>query len=82
MYFADLDRRSEERCFKDTESNTNAPGLAEYPYVKRSPKNDYFGFGSDGYLYDFVKRSPKNDYFGNGSEGVMYDFAKRRPQND
>ena len=61
-FFSDFEKRSEEKSFEDTESNTNSPGLAEYPYVKRSPKNDYFGFGSDGYLYDFVKRSPKNDW--------------------
>ena len=45
-------------------------------HEKRSPKNYYFGSGSDGYLYDFVKRAAKNDYFGHGSDGYMYDFVK------
>ena len=72
-------------------SETNAPGIdgfSGYPnpktqenFVKRAPKNDYFGSGSDGFMYDFVKRAPKNDYFGSGSDGFTYDFVKRTPKN-
>ena len=70
-------KRSGERSFEETENYKD--GVKRYA---RSPKNNYFGGGSDGYMFDFVKRAPKNDYFGGGSDGYMYDFAKRAPKNN
>ena len=54
-------KRSGAGKFKDVENYDEFPAIdASWRLIKdkRYPKNYYFGFGSDGYLYDFVKRAP------------------------
>ena len=64
----DFVKRSHQKSVSDTNSRWGYG--SQYESAKRTPNNDVFGYGSDGYLYNFVKRE---HYHQNPQEEIFWE---------
>ena len=66
---------------EDTENDKDAPETdTSKKHDNRSPKTDYFGSGSDGYMYDYVKRAPQITILVLGLMAICMTLSKDLPK--